>query len=69
MKKFKEDIHLLWNRIFTFRSLETALPCIVWLRQYNWREWLKLDVMAGITVGVMLVPQALAYATVAGMFI
>lgn len=37
--------------------LEVFLPCTRWIRTYKWREYLQVDLMAGITVGVMLVPQ------------
>ena len=37
-----------------------------WLRSY-FRETLRADVLAGLTVGVMLVPQAMAYAMLAGL--
>ena len=39
-------------------------PCIKWLVRYNPR-WLLADVIAGLAVGLMVVPQALAYATIA----
>ena len=35
-----------------------------WLVRYNLR-WLVADVIAGLTVGLMVVPQALAYAHIA----
>ena len=34
-----------------------VLPCSRWIRSYKWKEYLQIDLMAGITVGVMLVPQ------------
>jgi len=37
-----------------------------WVRNYR-REWLAGDVSAGFVVGVMLVPQSLAYALLAGL--
>jgi SulP family sulfate permease len=37
-----------------------------WLRHYD-REWLPADVMAGLTVWALMVPQALAYAGIAGV--
>ncbi|CAA6654877.1 unnamed protein product [Spirodela intermedia] len=43
------------------------LPCSRWIRSYKWREWLQVDLVAGITVGVMLVPQAMSYAKLAGL--
>ncbi len=36
------------------------------LRHYE-RAWLRVDVLAGLTVGAMFVPQAMAYAELAGM--
>ncbi|CAD5194223.1 unnamed protein product [Musa acuminata subsp. malaccensis] len=47
--------------------LELLLPCSRWIRTYRWRESLQADLMAGITVGVMLVPQAMSYAKLAGL--
>ena len=41
-------------------------PFIKWLRRYT-PKCLILDCIAGLTVALMLVPQALAYATVAGL--
>lgn len=37
-----------------------------WVRHYE-RTWLGSDVSAGLTLAVMLVPQAMAYASLAGM--
>src|SRR3954447_26636061 len=37
-----------------------------WLRGYD-RAWLPVDVMAGLTVWALMVPQALAYAGIAGV--
>lgn len=33
------------------------LPCSVWIRTYKWKKYLRLDLISGITVGVMLIPQ------------
>ncbi|KAI8466625.1 MAG: proton/sulfate transporter [Monoraphidium minutum] len=43
------------------------LPCLAWLRTYNLRTNLLWDVLAGITVGFMVVPQGMSYATLAGV--
>ena len=42
------------------------LPVFRWLGQYD-RGWLRGDVLAGLTVWAVLVPEALAYATIAGV--
>uniref|UniRef100_A0A8D0EXM7 Solute carrier family 26 member 11 n=1 Tax=Strix occidentalis caurina TaxID=311401 RepID=A0A8D0EXM7_STROC len=42
------------------------LPVLGWLPRYS-GAWLQLDLVAGLTVGLTVVPQALAYAEVAGL--
>ncbi len=37
--------------------LERLVPAVRWLRTYDVRNYLKADLIAGITVGTMLVPQ------------
>jgi SulP family sulfate permease len=43
-----------------------TLPLFTWLGGYE-RRWLRRDVVAGLTVWAVLVPEALAYATIAGV--
>jgi sulfate permease, SulP family len=43
-----------------------VLPAGRWLRDYD-RATLRSDLVAGVTVAVMLVPQGMAYAALAGM--
>ncbi|XP_040979823.1 sodium-independent sulfate anion transporter isoform X3 [Aquila chrysaetos chrysaetos] len=47
-------------------GLRTRLPVLRWLPRYS-LAWLQLDLIAGLTVGLTVVPQALAYAEVAGL--
>lgn len=42
------------------------LPILEWLPRYQ-RRWLGPDLAAGLSVWALLVPQGLAYATVAGV--
>ena len=42
------------------------LPILGWLPRYR-RSWLRPDLMAGLTVWALLVPEAMAYAEIAGM--
>ncbi|KAF2769901.1 hypothetical protein EJ03DRAFT_343145 [Teratosphaeria nubilosa] len=44
--------------------LVSKLPIVKWLPSYS-PVWLFNDVLAGITIGVLLVPQSLSYATIA----
>ncbi|CAH2053897.1 unnamed protein product [Thlaspi arvense] len=55
------------KRMTVFDWLDTLFPCFIWIRTYRWQQYFKLDLMAGITVGVMLVPQAMSYAKLAGL--
>ncbi|OON17076.1 hypothetical protein X801_07093, partial [Opisthorchis viverrini] len=45
--------------------LLTFLPFITILRKYQWKTWLLNDFIAGLTVGIMHVPQGMAYALLA----
>ncbi|KAK4353689.1 hypothetical protein RND71_025883 [Anisodus tanguticus] len=47
--------------------IELFFPCHRWMRTYKVREYLQSDLMAGITVGIMLVPQSMSYAKLAGL--
>ena len=42
------------------------LPLLDWLSQYR-TEWLRPDVLAGHTTAAVVIPKAMAYATVAGL--
>ncbi|MGO4330552.1 SulP family inorganic anion transporter [Cupriavidus sp. 2TAF22] len=42
------------------------LPVPEWIREYR-KDWIKPDVVAGLTAGAVVIPKALAYATVAGL--
>ena len=48
------------------RSIERQLPILVWLRGYE-KALFADDTVAAISVWALLVPQALAYATLAGV--
>ena len=48
------------------RGLTAAVPALGWLGGYK-RADLPRDLSAGLVVGVMLVPQAMAYAVLAGL--
>jgi len=46
---------------------ETLLPIFSWLKVYDWKSNILTDVIAGITVGVMIIPQSMSYAKLAGL--
>jgi sulfate permease, SulP family len=47
-------------------NLLSLVPSIAWLGQYK-REWLRSDVIAGLTAAAVVIPKAMAYATIAGL--
>ena len=47
-------------------TLSKFIPSMAWLRQYP-REWLRPDLTAGLTAAAVVVPKAMAYATIAGL--
>ena len=42
------------------------LPLLEWLLGYR-RDWLRLDLVAGLTTAAVVIPKAMAYATIAGL--
>ncbi|KLU92657.1 hypothetical protein MAPG_11601, partial [Magnaporthiopsis poae ATCC 64411] len=79
VEKAKDDFRTdhTWNRVgkLTRRGVkalpEASLhyvaqkaPIIGWLPKYDWR-WLINDAIAGLTLGLMLIPQGLSYAKIA----
>lgn len=47
-------------------TLLRYLPILEWLPKYN-RAWLTGDIVAGLSVWALMVPQALGYATISGV--
>src|ERR1700758_530790 len=47
-------------------SLARVIPALGWLRAYD-RDWLRSDVVAGITLAAYLVPAALGDASLANL--
>jgi SulP family sulfate permease len=54
----------MWTQILGW--LQSALPITAWLPDLP-REGVRDDAVAGVTVGVMVIPQGMAYAVIAGM--
>lgn len=46
--------------------LKQLFPAFNWLKTYQ-RDWFKSDVISGIVIGFMLIPQSMGYALVAGL--
>ena len=54
----------MWQRAWA--TVQDALYITNWLPNYT-TDTLRQDAVAGLTVGVMLIPQGMAYAVIAGM--
>ncbi|MCB0557710.1 MAG: solute carrier family 26 protein [Lewinellaceae bacterium] len=48
------------------KDIRTYIPILDWLPKYK-KSYLRGDLLAGLTVGVMLVPQGMAYGLLAGL--
>ncbi len=70
-KGFRASFQAMVNENMRPRSRDewigTFLPCYNWLRVYDWRGFLLNDILAGLAVGVMAVPQSLSYAKLADL--
>jgi SulP family sulfate permease len=58
--------HRSWSDLGKNKLLRNIFPAISWLPNYR-RENLQGDISAGLTVAVMLIPQGMAYALLAGL--
>lgn len=74
VQAFKDDYNVRTLRLFftshrqdaTKRYLLGKVPIVEWITHYSPR-WLGNDLLAGLTIGILLVPQSLAYAKVANI--
>jgi MFS superfamily sulfate permease-like transporter len=54
------------DRTRTDDTMARWLPATTWIAHYQ-RVWLRPDLLAALTVWALLVPEAMAYASMAGM--
>ncbi|PKL66891.1 MAG: SulP family inorganic anion transporter [Methanobacteriales archaeon HGW-Methanobacteriales-1] len=47
-------------------SISSYLPITKWARNYN-KDWLRPDIIAGITVGAFTIPEVIAYVSLANL--
>jgi sodium-independent sulfate anion transporter 11 len=52
--------------VFTYKTLSKRLPILQWAPVYTPKDFIG-DLLAGITVGLTLIPQSMAYSTLAGL--
>lgn len=48
------------------QTVKLSVPILAWLPAYQ-KQWLRGDVIAALTLWALLVPEAMAYAGIAGM--
>jgi SulP family sulfate permease len=46
--------------------MKQYIPSLTWINKYD-KKWYSGDISAGLTVGVMLIPQGMAYSMLAGL--
>jgi sulfate permease, SulP family len=54
------------NDLPTDRRVHQYLPITDWLFSYR-KEWFRSDLIAGLTAAAVVIPKAMAYATIAGL--
>ncbi|GAB9474046.1 Sulfate permease [Globisporangium polare] len=57
--------HMSRNHVIFF--LKQHIPILEWLPSYDLREDLQYDIVAGVTVGMMIVPQEISLSTMMGV--
>ena len=49
------------------RSARSVVPILAWLPAYRWKEFLAADLVAGVALAALLIPESMGYAGVAGV--
>ncbi|KAJ1998846.1 hypothetical protein GGI06_006181, partial [Coemansia sp. S85] len=56
--------NLAISRTKAVTYVQSLFPIFTWIYRYNW-TWFLGDMVAGVTVGVVVIPQGMAYAKLA----
>jgi hypothetical protein len=62
----EREYYLMTTTNINKRHWQRFLPITIWLPRYQ-RAWLPTDLVAGLAIWALTVPQALAYAGIAGV--
>lgn len=65
-KEDQNEDNVCLHKIFSEKGLKKGFPILKWLPQYSLGK-LLVDAVAGITIGLTVLPQGLAYASLAGL--
>uniref|UniRef100_A0A182P7M5 SLC26A/SulP transporter domain-containing protein n=1 Tax=Anopheles epiroticus TaxID=199890 RepID=A0A182P7M5_9DIPT len=60
------DWYRRWRTVMEGFSPTRRLPILTWIRRYDGEDALS-DLIAGVTLGLTMIPQSIAYATIAGL--
>lgn len=63
----KDEFRLIPDRGDARNAWKRYLPIVFWFPRYKWGEWFIMDMIASITDIVMVIPQSMGYALVAGL--
>lgn len=66
IRRVKDKNNCGRNCLWAF--LCSILPILQWLPKYSWRKNIVVDIMGGLTVGVMSIPQGTTYGTLKAQF-
>ena len=64
-KKSKSFCQNISNVNYYKKQLVKRVPIFKWLPTYNLKSWILTDIMCGLTIGIMNIPQGMAYALLA----
>lgn len=64
-KKLRENCSCSLDKLKNF--IIGFFPVLHWLPRYKFKEWILGDTISGLLVAVVIVPQAIAYALLAGL--
>lgn len=63
--KLKQGVSCTVPRVRS--TLSGFFPVVRWLPKYKFREYVWGDAMSGVIIGIILVPQSIAYCLLAGV--
>src|SRR5262245_1288295 len=66
VRKGTEDNATRKNNVSAHRQRHSSLPILDWFFGYQ-KEWLRWDLLAGLITAAVVIPKAMAYATIAGL--
>jgi len=66
LQQFSSCLNSNSKTAFTYKTITKRLPILQWWPNYTSEDCIG-DLLAGITVGLTLIPQSMAYSALAGL--